>query len=105
MKKALFIQREGALLAKVRGKEGMLFLPNVFTYLGKIARELDFELVMIIEAKEKQSEFVTQLFEGEGIRFKTLVTGKAAGSKYDFRNSFFTYLSCAGSPWKHRCVV
>ncbi len=88
MKKALFIQREGALLAKVKGKEQILFLPNVFTFLGKIARELDFELVLIVNANEKKSEFVTKLFEGEGIRFKTFVAGKAAGSNYDLKNSF-----------------
>ena len=51
-KKVLFIDRDGTL-AKEPGDEQLdsfeklVFYPKVFTYLGKIAKELDFELVMV----------------------------------------------------------
>ena len=51
-KSVLFIDRDGTL-AKEPGDEQLdafeklVFYPKVFTYLGKIANELDFELVMV----------------------------------------------------------
>jgi len=51
-KSVLFIDRDGTL-AKEPGDEQLdafeklVFYPKVFTYLGKIAKELDFELVMV----------------------------------------------------------
>ncbi|HEY8559645.1 MAG TPA: bifunctional histidinol-phosphatase/imidazoleglycerol-phosphate dehydratase HisB [Pyrinomonadaceae bacterium] len=52
MKKALFIDRDGTLIYEpedfqIDAFNKLKFLPGVFTYLGKIARELDFELVMV----------------------------------------------------------
>lgn len=52
MKKVLFIDRDGTIIDEpadfqVDAFEKLSFLPQVFTYLGKIARELDFELVMV----------------------------------------------------------
>ena len=52
MKKALFIDRDGTLIYEpedfqVDAFNKLKFLPGVFTYLGKIAREMDFELVMV----------------------------------------------------------
>jgi imidazoleglycerol-phosphate dehydratase / histidinol-phosphatase len=52
MKKVLFIDRDGTLIFEpadfqVDAFEKLKFLPQVLTYLGKIARELDFELVMV----------------------------------------------------------
>lgn len=53
MKKVLFIDRDGTLILEppidfqVDSFEKLQFYPKVFSGLGKIARELDFELVMI----------------------------------------------------------
>ena len=53
MKRILFIDRDGVLLQEppsdyqVDSFEKLQFYPKVFTGLGRIARELDFELVMV----------------------------------------------------------
>jgi imidazoleglycerol-phosphate dehydratase / histidinol-phosphatase len=53
MKKVLFIDRDGTLILEppidfqVDSFEKLKFYPKVFSGLGKIARELDFELVMV----------------------------------------------------------
>jgi imidazoleglycerol-phosphate dehydratase/histidinol-phosphatase len=53
MRKILFIDRDGTLIVEppvdfqVDSLEKLEFLPGVFTYLRKIAEELDFELVMV----------------------------------------------------------
>lgn len=53
MKKVLFIDRDGVLLVEppidfqVDSFEKLKFYPKVFSGLGKIAKELDFELVMV----------------------------------------------------------
>ncbi|MFI5203246.1 MAG: bifunctional histidinol-phosphatase/imidazoleglycerol-phosphate dehydratase HisB [Flavobacteriales bacterium] len=53
MKKVLFIDRDGTLIlepadtCQVDGWEKLEFYPEVFTWLGKIARETGFELVMV----------------------------------------------------------
>src|SRR5580765_1730617 len=52
MKRVLFIDRDGTLISEpedfqVDLLEKLRFLPGVITYLGKIARETDFELVMV----------------------------------------------------------
>ena len=52
MKKVLFVDRDGTLALEPEGYqldsfEKLIFYPEVFTYLGKIAKELDYELVMI----------------------------------------------------------
>jgi len=52
MKKVLFIDRDGTLIDEpedfqIDSFEKLKFLPRVFTYLGKIARELDYKLVMV----------------------------------------------------------
>ncbi len=52
MKKVLFIDRDGTLIAEptdfqIDSFAKLKFLPSVITYLGKIARETDYELVMI----------------------------------------------------------
>ncbi|MEZ4897725.1 MAG: bifunctional histidinol-phosphatase/imidazoleglycerol-phosphate dehydratase HisB [Saprospiraceae bacterium] len=51
-KKIIFIDRDGTLIKEphdyqVDSLEKLEYVPGVFTWLGKIARELDFELVMI----------------------------------------------------------
>ncbi len=52
MKKALFIDRDGTLILEpedeqIDSLEKLEFFPEVFRYLGRIARETDFELVMV----------------------------------------------------------
>ncbi|RKY57703.1 MAG: bifunctional histidinol-phosphatase/imidazoleglycerol-phosphate dehydratase, partial [Candidatus Neomarinimicrobiota bacterium] len=52
MKKLLIIDRDGTLILEppdhqVDSLEKLEFYPGVITALGKIARELDFELVMV----------------------------------------------------------
>ena len=53
MKKILFIDRDGTLIIEppsdfqVDSLEKLEFYPQVFQYLGKIARELDYLLVMV----------------------------------------------------------
>ena len=52
MKKVLFIDRDGTLALEpedyqLDAFDKLIFYPQVFTYLGKIARELDYTLVMV----------------------------------------------------------
>jgi imidazoleglycerol-phosphate dehydratase/histidinol-phosphatase len=53
MKKILFIDRDGTLIwepptdFQIDSFEKLKFIPGVITWLGKIARELDYELVMV----------------------------------------------------------
>ena len=51
-RKVLFIDRDGTLISEAPDEQidtinKMQFYPGVFTYLGKIAREMDYELVMV----------------------------------------------------------
>lgn len=51
-RKVLFIDRDGTLICEpadqqIDAFEKLEFLPGVFRYLGKIARELDYDLVMV----------------------------------------------------------
>ena len=53
MQKVLFIDRDGTLIwepptdFQIDSFEKLKFLRGVITWLGKIARELDYELVMV----------------------------------------------------------
>lgn len=87
MKKVLFIDRDGTLIweppdtFQVDSFEKLRFIPGVFTWLGKIARELDYELVMVSnqdglgkpayprEVFDALQRLVMGTLEGEGIRF------------------------------------
>ncbi|MFM8913873.1 MAG: bifunctional histidinol-phosphatase/imidazoleglycerol-phosphate dehydratase HisB [Flammeovirgaceae bacterium] len=52
-KRVLFIDRDGTLIyespsdPQIDSLEKLVFIPGVFTWLGRIARELDYELVMV----------------------------------------------------------
>src|SRR5829696_8320597 len=89
MKKVLFIDRDGTLIFEpedfqVDAFEKLKFLPQVLTYLGKIARELDFELVLVTnqdglgtDAFPEKSffavqDFILQTLESEGIVFSEI---------------------------------
>lgn len=86
-KKVLFIDRDGTLIKEpadeqIDAFDKLEFYPKVFQYLGKIALELDFEIVMITNQDGLGTDqypedsfwpihnFILHVFEGEGIIFK-----------------------------------
>ena len=87
MKKVLFIDRDGTLAIEppldyqLDSFEKLEFYPKVFQYLGKIAKELDFELVMVTNQDGLGTpsfpeatfwpvhNFLVKTFEKEGIVF------------------------------------
>ena len=85
-KKVLFIDRDGTMIKETADEqidafEKMIFYPKAFTYLGKIAQELDYELVMITNQDGLGTEvfpeetfwpvhnFIMKSFENEGVVF------------------------------------
>lgn len=88
-KPVLFIDRDGTIIKEpadfqVDAFDKVEFYPKSFTYLGKIAQELDFELVMItnqdglgtpVHPEEKfwpVHNFVLKAFENEGVKFDAI---------------------------------
>ena len=87
MKKVLFIDRDGTLVKEppvdyqLDSFDKLEFYPKVFQYLGKIAKELDFEFVMVTNQDGLGTEsfpedtfwpvhnFMVKTFEQEGIVF------------------------------------
>ena len=87
MKKVLFIDRDGTLALEppidyqLDSFEKLMFYPQVFQYLSKIAKELDFELVMVTNQDGLGTKsfpedtfwpvhnFLVNTFENEGIVF------------------------------------
>jgi imidazoleglycerol-phosphate dehydratase / histidinol-phosphatase len=87
MKRVLFIDRDGTLIKEapptyqIDSFDKLAFYPYMFEYMGKIARELDYELVMVtnqdgLGTKDFPEDtfwpvqnFVMHSLEGEGIRF------------------------------------
>lgn len=87
MQKVLFIDRDGTLIREpqddyqVDRLDKFSFFPGVFTYLGKIVRELDYRLVMVTnqdglgtdsypeETFWPYQELMVDALEGEGITF------------------------------------
>ncbi|MFC4685582.1 bifunctional histidinol-phosphatase/imidazoleglycerol-phosphate dehydratase HisB [Epilithonimonas pallida] len=93
MKKLLFIDRDGTLVLEpedyqVDSFQKLKFYPQVFTYLSKIAKELDYELVMVtnqdgLGTKSHPEEnfwpvqnFIIETFESEGIKFEDIFIDK-----------------------------
>lgn len=89
MKKALFIDRDGTLVFEpadfhVNDFRKVKFLPGVFTNLGKIAREMEFELVMVTNQDGLGSdafpdetffpvhEFIVETLRAEDIAFSEI---------------------------------
>jgi imidazoleglycerol-phosphate dehydratase/histidinol-phosphatase len=85
--KVLFIDRDGTIIREPEDKqidafEKLEFYPKVFQYLGRIAKELDFELVMVTNQDGLGTEsfpkdtfwpvhnFIIKTFKAEGIEFK-----------------------------------
>ena len=89
-KRVLFIDRDGTL-AKEPGDEQLdafeklVFYPKVFMFLGKIAKELDFELVMVTNQDGLGTDafpeptfwpvhnFILQSLENEGVVFNEIL--------------------------------
>lgn len=88
MKKILFIDRDGTIVNEAKAPDYVLdtfeeleFYPEVFRYLGKIARKMDYELVMVTNQDGlgtkalPESVFwnihnkIMKTFENEGIVF------------------------------------
>ena len=86
-RQVLFIDRDGTLIREpadqqIDAFEKLEFLPGVFRYLGKIARELDFDLVMVTNQDGLGTEsfpeptfwpvqeFILRVFEQEGVVFR-----------------------------------
>lgn len=85
-KKVLFIDRDGTIIKETADEqidafEKMIFYPKAFTYLSKIAKELDYELVMITNQDGLGTDvfpeetfwpvhnFILKSFENEGVTF------------------------------------
>lgn len=91
MKRVLFIDRDGTLIKEapptyqIDSWEKLAFYPEVFEYMGRIAREFDYELVMVTnqdglgtEAFSEASfwpihDFVMHTLSGEGINFQAVL--------------------------------
>lgn len=100
MKKVLFIDRDGTLIweppdtFQIDNFEKLKFLPGVFTYLGKIAKELDYELVMVTNQDGLGTDsfpentfwpvqnFIVEALEKEGIVFYEICIDRS----FDFEN-------------------
>lgn len=93
MKKVLFIDRDGTIIRetsdeKIDTFEKLVFYPKALQFLGRIARELDFQLVMITNQdglgtdffSEKDfwpiQEFVVEKFKNEGAVFEEIFIDK-----------------------------
>ena len=96
MKKVLFIDRDGTLIFEpedyqIDSFEKLRFLPNVLNYLGKIARELDYEFVMVSnqdglgtasfseETFTPVQNFIVQTLADEGIVFSKVHIDRTFG--------------------------
>lgn len=93
MKKLLFIDRDGTLVLEpedyqVDSFQKLKFYPQVFTFLSKIAKELDYELVMVTNqdglgtASHPEENFwpiqnfIIETFENEGVKFEDIFIDK-----------------------------
>ena len=89
-KRVLFIDRDGTIIKEtvdeqIDAFDKMIFYPKVFSYLGKIAKELDFELVMITNQDGLGTDafpeenfwpvhnFILKSFENEGVNFSEVL--------------------------------
>ena len=94
MKNVLFIDRDGTLALEPDGYqldafEKLVFYPEIFTYLAKIVKELDFELVMVTnqdglgtasfpeETFWPVQDFLIQSFKNEGVIFNEVLIDKS----------------------------
>ena len=94
MKRILFIDRDGTLIREappsyqIDSFEKLIFYPGVFEYMGRIAREFDYELLMVTNQDGLGTksfpedtfwpvqELVIRAFEGEGVHFSHVYIDK-----------------------------
>lgn len=94
MKKVLFIDRDGTLISEapptyqLDAIEKITFYPGMFTWMGKIAKEMNFELVMVTNQDGLGTdsfpestfwpyhELVMRNLESEGIHFSNVLIDK-----------------------------
>lgn len=89
-KTVLFIDRDGTLVEEpddyqIDSLKKVRFLPGVFTYLGRICREFDYELVMVTnqdglgtpnfpeEEFNRAHDFIVDALKREGIQFSRIL--------------------------------
>ena len=94
LKKVLFIDRDGTLALEPKNYQlddfsKLSFYPKVFTYLGKIAKELDYELVMVTNQDGLGTDsfpedtfwpvqnFLIESFQNEGIVFSEVLIDRS----------------------------
>ncbi|MDA9833928.1 histidinol-phosphatase, partial [Flavobacteriaceae bacterium] len=94
MKKVLFIDRDGTLALEpddyqLDAFDKLMFYPQVFTYLGKIAKELDYTLVMVTNQDGLGTDsfpeetfwpvhtLLLKTFEQEGIIFEEVLIDRS----------------------------
>jgi imidazoleglycerol-phosphate dehydratase/histidinol-phosphatase len=95
MKRILFIDRDGTLIREappsyqIDSFDKLEFYPNMFEYMGRIAREFDYELLMVTNQDGLGSasfpedqfwpvhHFVIKSLENEGIHFKQVYIDKS----------------------------
>ena len=99
MKKVLFIDRDGTLALEpedyqLDALDKLEFYPGVFTYLGKIAKELDYTLVMVTNQDGLGTDsfpeadfwpthnFLLKAFENEGVVFDKILIDKSFPADY-----------------------
>lgn len=93
MKKVLFIDRDGTLVLEpedyqLDSFEKLEFYPEAFSYMAKIARELDYELVMVTNQDGLGTasfpentfwpvqKFILKALENEGVKFSEIIIDK-----------------------------
>src|SRR5215213_8543587 len=99
MKKVLFIDRDGTLIKEspptyqIDSWEKLEFYPLAFTYMHKIATQLDYELVMVSNQdglgtnKFPEEDFLSihkhilTSFENEGVHFQAIHIDKRSGEE------------------------
>ena len=99
MRRILLIDRDGTLIKEapptyqIDSFDKLTFYPHVFEYMGRIARELDYELVMITNQDGLGStsfpentfwplhELVMKTLEGEGIHFSNVLIDRTLASE------------------------
>lgn len=94
MKKVLFIDRDGTLILEPANYqidcfEKLVFFPEAIQYLSRIAKELDYELVMVSNQDglgtasfpesdfQSVQDFIMQTLAGEGIRFQNVLIDRS----------------------------
>lgn len=94
MKKILFIDRDGTLILEPKDEQidsfaKLEFYPQVFQYLSRIAKELEYELVMVTNQDGLGTDsypeetfwpvhnFILKAFENEGVKFSEILIDRS----------------------------